>query len=194
MPGPQLIPPRRRRLFFALWPDEATRARLSALLEALPKEGGRDVRTENLHLTLAFLGECEELLLPCLVEVGAALEGCPFEMQFDEIGHFNRARVLWLGMSQPPEALLALQAGLASQLASRCGLPRDARSFAPHLTLRRDARHGVPWPRDMAPIVWKVDGVVLVESVSGPHGVRYEPLRSWPLRCATDGLHEDQAR
>jgi len=184
VPGPQLIPPRTRRLFFALWPDAATRACLSALLEALPKEGGRDVRTENLHLTLAFLGECEESLLPCLDEVGDALEGRPFEMQFDEIGHFNRARVLWLGVSQPPEPLLALQAGLASQLASRCGLPRDERPFAPHLTLRRDARHAVPWPRDIAPIVWKVDGVVLVESVSGPHGVHYEPIRTWPLTCA----------
>lgn len=181
MPAQEVDLPRKRRLFFALWPDEATRARLSALLEALPKEGGRDVRVENLHLTLAFLGDCEPDLLPCLDAVGRELEGQPFELVFDQVGHFHRARVLWLGVSDPPEALLAMQEQLAGLLESRCGLPRDARPYTPHLTLRRNARHAVPWPGDMEPIAWKVDGLVLAESLSGPHGVHYEPIMTWPL-------------
>lgn len=139
------------------------------------------MRAENLHLTLAFLGDCEEGLLTCLDEVGAALRGQPFELIFDRLGHFQRARVLWLGVSQPPRELLELQAHLAGLLASRCGVPRDERPFAPHLTLRRDARHPCPWPEGMPPVSWRVEGVVLVESLHGPNGVHYQPIRAWAL-------------
>ncbi len=173
--------PRKRRLFFALWPDETTRGRLAAFLEVLPRGEGRDMRAENLHLTLAFLGDCEEGLMTCLEEVGAALTGQPFELIFDRLDHFQRARVLWLGVSQPPRELLELQEHLAGLLASRCGLPRDERPFAPHLTLRRDARHPCPWPEGMPPVSWRVEGVVLMESLHGPNGVRYQPIRAWAL-------------
>lgn len=173
--------PRKRRLFFALWPDETTRGRLAAFLEALPKGDGRDMRVENLHLTLAFLGDCEEGLLTCLDEVGSSLTGQPFELIFDRLGHFQRARVLWLGVSQPPRELLELQARLVDLLASRCGVPRDERPFAPHLTLRRDACHPCPWPEDRHPVSWRVEGVVLVESLHGPNGVCYQPIRAWSL-------------
>ncbi|MGK0673914.1 MAG: RNA 2',3'-cyclic phosphodiesterase [Halothiobacillaceae bacterium] len=123
--------PRKRRLFFALWPDETTRRRLAAFLKVLPRGKGRDMRAENLHLTLAFLGDCEEGLLTCLAEVGSSLTGQPFELTFDRLGHFQRARVLWLGLSRPPVELFELQAHLADLLASRCGVPRAERPFAP---------------------------------------------------------------
>lgn len=177
-----LLPhPRKRRLFFALWPDEVTRGQLAAFLEALPKGEGRDMRVENLHLTLVFLGDCEEGLLTCLDEVGASLAGQPFELMFDRLGHFQHARVLWLGPGQSPQGLLDLQQRLVSLLAQRCQMPPDERPFVPHLTLRRDVRHPCPWPKDKRPVSWWVERVVLVESLHGPHGVRYQPLRAWGL-------------
>ena len=48
--------PETRRLFFALWPDEATRERMAALLKALRGARGRAVKAEKLHVTLAFIG------------------------------------------------------------------------------------------------------------------------------------------
>jgi len=177
--------PRKRRLFFALWPDESTRGRLAAFLERLPRGEGRDMRAENLHLTLAFLGDCEEGLLTCLDEVGAALTGAPFELIFDRLGHFRRARVLWLGVSQPPQELLALQEGLVGLLAGRCGLPRNEHPFTPHLTLRRNAAHPLPWPEGMRPVSWWVEGFALVESLQGPSGVCYQPIRAWSLTGRT---------
>src|SRR5437667_76833 len=45
---------RKLRLFYALWPDAATRAALTRLQLAVR---GRNMRPENFHLTLAFLGE-----------------------------------------------------------------------------------------------------------------------------------------
>lgn len=144
------------------------------------------MRAENLHLTLAFLGDCEEGLLTCLEEVGAALTGQPFELIFDRLGHFQRARVLWLGLSQTPRELLELQEQLVGLLASRCGVPWDGRPFTPHLTLRRNARHPCPWPEGMPPVAWYVRKVALIESFKAPSGVRYQPIRVWLLTDAPE--------
>lgn len=182
--------PGTRRLFFALWPDEATRARLAELLAALPEAGrhARDMRVENLHITLSFLGDCEGRLLPCLDEAGAAVRGEPFVMTFDQLGLFERARVQWAGVSQPPEALLRMQDALCRELEARCGLARDSRPFAPHLTLRRNARQSGEWPEDVAPIAWHVDAFVLVESINDGAGVHYQPIRQWAFsgECTPD--------
>ena len=91
------------RLFIAipLPPDVAHRA--SALLPpALP--GLRRVQPENLHVTLAFLGETPESRLP---DVAAAAEHAAravrrFRLVFDRTGRFperGRPRVLWLGFA-----------------------------------------------------------------------------------------------
>lgn len=175
-------PPRKRRLFFALWPDEATRAKLAAFLAKLPAGAGRDMRAANLHLTLAFLGDCEEGLLPCLESVGDALDGAGFTLTLDQLGHFREARVLWLGCSHPPEALLALQARLTEQLTQRCGLAPPPQRFLPHLSLRRAVYHPCPWPEGAVPLRWSVDSFTLVESIPGPDGVTYLPIHLWPLR------------
>ena len=51
-------PPDRHRVFFALWPDDATRAAISrATREAVRLSGGRPIAKERLHVTVAFLGE-----------------------------------------------------------------------------------------------------------------------------------------
>ena len=43
------------RLFFALWPDDATRARLA---QAARQWSHRPVADDKLHMTLHFLGAC----------------------------------------------------------------------------------------------------------------------------------------
>jgi len=55
------------RLFFALWPDDATRRALAACASAVVAQtGGREVAAGNLHLTLAFIGERPTTLVPTL--------------------------------------------------------------------------------------------------------------------------------
>ena len=45
-----------QRLFFALWPNAKLQAELHVVGQALQKAfGGRVVRAENIHMTLAFL-------------------------------------------------------------------------------------------------------------------------------------------
>jgi 2'-5' RNA ligase len=54
----------------------------------------------------------------------------------------------------------------------------DAKGFASHVTLLRDAREQRAILA-LEPIVWKIDGFALVRSVTLPRGSRYEVLKSW---------------
>jgi len=56
------VSPATRRLFFALWPDEATREQLAHITrKAVRGSGGRPIPVENLHSTLVFLGSVPEI-------------------------------------------------------------------------------------------------------------------------------------
>ena len=51
------------RLFYALWPSPPLAASLAGWAEAAkPAMGGRAMRTETLHLSLAFLGPVDSAL------------------------------------------------------------------------------------------------------------------------------------
>jgi len=100
----------------------------------------RWVKAANMHLTLKFLGDVSQANLPLLKELltGEAVEHKPFEISIGEVGAFPtllRARVLWVGVTAPPE-LLGLQQGIENQTI-RMGYPREERKFSPHLTLGR---------------------------------------------------------
>ena len=82
------------RLFFALWPDEATRAKLAVLQEGI---SGRKVSAANLHLTLAFLGNQPRALLGDLAQVMQAQTPAPFTLRIDHYGYFSKPRIAWAG-------------------------------------------------------------------------------------------------
>jgi hypothetical protein len=83
------MPADRLRLFFALWPDLAARARLTVIAATVARDRrGRATATGNLHVTLAFLGNVAPPLLPVIEGAGAAAAGqCPgFNVYFDRLG------------------------------------------------------------------------------------------------------------
>jgi 2'-5' RNA ligase len=130
------------RLFFALWPDPATRAAIAALARDVGREtGGRAVTPENVHLTLVFLGEQPAEIVPKLCASAAAVELSAFRLALDEVDCWRKTGIAWLGASETPAALAALHGGLARALAS-LGIALEARPFAPHLTLARRAATG----------------------------------------------------
>ena len=55
------------RMFVAVWPDDPTLKRLK-MLELGPVQGLRLVRPGRWHITLRFLGEVEDDLVPALVD------------------------------------------------------------------------------------------------------------------------------
>ena len=166
------------RLFFALWPDDAVRAgltRWSRELHALC--GGRATRPENLHVTLAFLGNVEEAQVAEIERAAGEVAPKAVSLVLDQPGYWKHNRIAWAGASVVPPELESL----VSELRGALGESRicfDAKPFVSHLTLLRDARE----PRAMPvfdPIEWRLDGFALVRSVTLPRGSRYEVLKSW---------------
>ncbi len=166
------------RLFFALWPDDAVRAELarwSRELHALC--GGRTTRPENLHVTLAFLGNVEDAQVAEVERAASEVSPRAVSLVLDRPGYWKYNRIAWAGASLVPPELAALVSELRGALAkSRIGF--DAKPFASHVTLLRGAREPRATPA-LAPLEWRLDGFALVQSVTLPRGSRYEIRKSW---------------
>ena len=64
-------------------------------------------------------------------------------IEFGGLGAFprpERPRVLWLGVTEGREKLMALQAALTKRLDDELGFPPDRNDFCPHLALGRANR------------------------------------------------------
>lgn len=168
---------RRRRIFFALWPDDAARGAIErASRGAVRLSRGRPVAKRNLHVTVAFLGMVE----PDALERAAAvppIDVGPFELELDRLGHFEKSRVLWLAPRNAPPELAVLEQRLWDGLEA-AGFEREPRIYLPHVTLARRAR---PVDETVDPVRWRVERLTLVESLPLQRGVHYEPLRDWPV-------------
>jgi len=181
------------RLFVAVLPPAAARDELEAA--AAPLRPARpDLRWTShdvWHITLAFLGEVEDVatgrLMPRLER--AARRHASLRLSFAGGAAFPgaaRARVLWTGLRGDHRALAGLAASVAAA-ARRAGAPPpdEGRRFQPHLTLARCRA-----PADVRPLVaaltgfvgtpWTVSLIHLIRSHPGPRPT-YEALASWPL-------------
>lgn len=164
----------KRKLFFALWPDPATRAALARLL---PLVQGRHIPPAKLHLTLAFLGQQEETRLPALLAILQRVPVPAMQLHVDCFGYFARPHIAWAGMTQPPAALLAMQAQLMAELTGAGFDPATHGEFKPHITLAREAKQA-PLATAFEPVLWNAAQIALVESdmASG----EYKPLALSP--------------
>lgn len=164
------------RLFFALpCPREQAEA-ICAWRDGLGL-GGKPVAADNLHLTLAFLGQQPRARLEELQLLAAGIEAPPFELRLDHLGG-GRLGVLWLEPSQLPPVLPAL-AGELQQRLRAIGIALDRRPFRAHLTL---VRHAGARPHEAHPdFAWPVERFALYASEPSARGVRYRELSSWPL-------------
>ena len=167
------------RLFFALWPDEATRVALDNAAATLhPIWGGRRVHSESLHLTLAFLGDTPVTRLDALRQLAATLTGAPFTLKLDSPGCWQHNRVGWLGVKDIPPALAQLVPDLWRVLHAG-EFAVDDRRYIPHVTLLRNARCNATPP--CQPVVWHAQSFVLLASRKPGAGGGYGVLGEWPL-------------
>jgi RNA 2',3'-cyclic 3'-phosphodiesterase len=174
------------RLFFALWPDDALRARIANLAsDSVAQSGGRAVPHDNLHVTLSFLGQVpEQRVAAALAAAAAAAASCEpfelaFELVFDQLEAWRRAGVLCLTSAAPPAGLTALAAALHQRLTA-AGFELEERAFKPHITLARDVRRKVAKQRS-GPFFWPVREFVLAQSNMTKTGSEYTVLQRWPL-------------
>ncbi|MGW6389520.1 RNA 2',3'-cyclic phosphodiesterase [Streptomyces sp. NPDC055103] len=185
------------RLFAAVLPPAEQLTELGHVADRLHRLPGADglrwTSRPAWHLTLAFMGEVDEELLPELrVRLArAAHRTPPFPLRLHGGGHFGR-RALWTGVAGDLDELRLL-AERADAAARRAGVAMEEhRRYQAHLTLARARAVEV----DLHPFVdelrafegsrWQVAELALVRSnlpVSGVRGEqpRYERLDGWPL-------------
>lgn len=132
------------RAFIAIdLPDSLQNAlekQIIRLRQPLGDELIRWVSTQNMHLTLKFLGTIAASHLEFLKQLitQTAESHNPFDMQISGIGSFpnsKQVRILWAGIHAPAE-LSSLQKSLETGTA-RLGYEAEERPFSPHLTLGR---------------------------------------------------------
>src|SRR5258708_2901824 len=91
------------RLFIAIDLPEDVRQNLAQICFGVP--GAKWVTTEQMHLTLNFIGEANGNTFLDLQEALAEVNSPPFELIFKGVGHFpprGHARVLWAGIDKEP--------------------------------------------------------------------------------------------
>ncbi|SNS38085.1 2'-5' RNA ligase [Noviherbaspirillum humi] len=159
------------RLFYALWPDDNVRASLMGLQTLLQ---GRIVPQQNLHITLAFLGQQPAGALPALKDILRRLPKTRLGLTVDRMAYFNGNRIAWAGMHQTPEALFGLQRELARLLKEQGIACDDKGKFKPHVTLARDA--APPPDTFFTPFTWEANRVALVQSLTKAGGPVYTVL------------------
>lgn len=174
------------RLFLAVFPPAEVQRAAFGLIEALrrPGDGVSWVKPENLHYTLRFLGELGEDGARRAAEAAteAAAKSRVFSAAPGGLGAFpdaRRARVVWIGMREGGEALVALAHDLDRALAKR-GFGAPDKAFSAHLTLGRVRTPGRDWTETLAAPVpaalssgFPVERICVVESQLSPRGSIY---------------------
>jgi 2'-5' RNA ligase len=166
------------RLFFAVWPSAAAAIQLAKVAQrAHGFCGGRAMREETLHLTLAFLGEVPAAKQDEARRAANNVQAAPFQVKLDRLAYWRHNRIVHAGGDCPD--LVSLAAKLAANLRER-GFALDARPFAAHATLVRDAVCPEP-PAIAFDIRWPVAEFVLARSRRSADGAGYAIVGRWPL-------------
>lgn len=181
-----LAPPREPhdRLFFALFPDTPTAARIVERARALRAQHGMTARVQDaarMHITLQHLGDfagVPQRIVESASAAAATVAMAPFEVTFDRAASFggNPKALPYVLLGNENAALKAFNKTLGGAMAKAL-LPPDA-TFTPHVTMLRDPVSASEQP--IEPITWTVREFVLIHSLLGQ--TRHIPLGRWTLR------------
>lgn len=124
------------RLFSAIVLPDLIAQRLALMGGGIP--GARWVATENLHVTLRFIGDVDTSTADQVHASLLRVPFTPFDLQLQGVATFGerKLRLLYVGVA-PNEELNALYARINAAHA-RAGLaPPNERRYVPHVTLAR---------------------------------------------------------
>lgn len=176
------------RLFFAIWPDPVAKSQLIGLGRKLQRESvcsGSATKGENIHLTLAFLGDTNPSRLAALCRIAAGIPPSAtraFDLVIRKIGYWKHNGVLYAGADCLPDELGKLVQALHGAL-SADGFMLESRPYRPHITLMRQASCSA-LPELREPVTWKAREWMLIRSDQTSGGPVYTPLGRWSLVAA----------
>ena len=159
------------RLFIAIRLSDGMKDSLIHTQNALYDRGVRGNYTseENLHLTLAFIGEYPDF--EPVLDALSAVSFRPFELRLEGMGRFGD--LWWAGMSDSAP-LTAVVRRVRRALAEN-NIPFDKKRFTPHITLIRKAAGEMPGLAP-GPVAMTVDTISLMRSDRGRNGMIYTEL------------------
>ena len=172
------------RAFVAVEIPEEMRAALVDLQAGLP---GRHVPEENLHLTLAFLGEVSDAKIFDIAEglADLRLEAPDLVVTALDIFGGRKPALVFATVSPSPALETARQA--VGACCRRAGVSLRRERFRPHVTLSRfgrqfgdrEARLLAGHLGPVAPIMAEAEGFAIYRSVLGPGGPNYGALAAF---------------
>jgi 2'-5' RNA ligase len=178
------------RSFIAIPVPEEIARDLAPVRAAIPF--GRVVPAENLHLTLAFLGDVAEALLEEVHFALQTLRQPDFEISLAGLDTFGADRPATLNIiAEANPGLSELQKRVRSRLHG-VGLDIERRRFVPHVTLARFPKSMTPDENgrigrflaaraDLRLPPYRASAFCLYESILTTEGPHYEVLESYPL-------------
>ncbi|MDA8214463.1 MAG: RNA 2',3'-cyclic phosphodiesterase [Nitrospiraceae bacterium] len=182
------------RCFIAIDMSEDIKGSISDVIErcGLKSKGIKWVSAENIHLTLKFLGDVKEDLIPeiekrlALICMGHNI----FNINIRDAGafpNFKYPNVLWVGMDES-EDLKRLYEDIEESM-SELGFEKENRRFSPHLTIGR-----VKDRKGIEPVIKElytfkdaffgsieVKEVLLMRSILKPTGAEYSKIADFKL-------------
>ena len=160
------------RLFIAIELDDNMKSALLETQAYLRKRrvGGNYTKPENLHVTLAFIGEYRDP--EGVLETMQAVPFAPFAIRLEGFGCFGD--LYWCGLDGD-EALTAYVRRLRHALAD-AGIPFDRKRFSPHITLIRRASFSQMPAVEVPQAEMTVRSVSLMRSDRGNSGIIYTQL------------------
>jgi 2'-5' RNA ligase len=159
------------RLFYAVNFSNTVKKRLLDIQNALKAQASKGNFTleDNLHLTLAFIGEVPQDRSGPLLQIAHAFVVTPFELRLSGLGRFRRdgGDILWVGIEENKN-LISIYNKLSGQIID-AGFDIEKRKFTPHLTLAREARlrpefELTAYSERVEPIVTEIKKISLMKS------------------------------
>ena len=183
------------RLFLAIPIPDSTQKIVGNLISALrelPGARGSFPKPTNLHLTVYFLGEHPETVLPKLKTAISELlltQSQLSDFMLEQIGvlpNLRNARMLYLGGIASPELSDFVTA--VRNTCSVVGVNGDNKPFLPHITVMRikEISDQKTWQERMMRVRFVPQSIplrelILFKSDLSEHGPTYTPLLNWRI-------------
>lgn len=179
------------RLFISIdFPDDV----LAEIQSWLPEQKAwKKAKNHQMHLTLAFLGECTDAEKEAIHQKLSAIEFKPFLVTISGLSAFpneSAPRIIWAGV-QPTDSLMSLQKEISVQLQDFIKSKKE-HSYIPHITLaRKKSPKGINHivkqnlKQETADLDVKVDAFHLKESILKPSGSEHQILHQYKAEPGT---------
>jgi 2'-5' RNA ligase len=163
-----------KRLFLAVCPPMSLTQTIEQSIR-LPIDC-RPVAVENYHVTLVFLGLVEPELQVEICRSMTQVTSTPFTVQFRQITHWEKPKVLCLTDAKANVALLNVVTQIKKGV-EKLGVSVERRPYQAHLTIAKGALR--PHFAPVNGISWQVESFCLLESICVSSGVRYNVIQTW---------------